>query len=255
MRRVWYSVLYYISWLLFAVFGVLLSLACVPLLPLAGRPGPARLVRVAMHRLFRLYCWWFRTSGVVQVRWSGAEAALESGCVYIANHPSLLDAVFMIARIPDAICILKPALLRNPAIGAAARVAGFEPGDNLIDLVHRASRAVAAGRALIVFPEGTRTEPGRTPGAFRNGFALIAERARRPVRIITIRCSEGFVPRGRAWWRPATELPCWVHYEVGPLLQPADYPSASAFGRACEQELRAALDARTSKAGGLVSTS
>jgi len=69
---------------------------------------------------------------------------------------------------------------------------------------------VAAGRSLLVFPEGTRTQSGTTLGTIKPGYALIATRARAAVQLIVIRASSDLVPRGRPWWKPPGILPAWA---------------------------------------------
>ena len=245
LRRLYLVACYFFSWVLFALVGTLLNLACVPLLPWAGRRGLARRTRAVVSLLFRVWMRWFERSGVVRIRWVGfgEPGAIEPGCVYIANHPCLVDATLLLSRLPDTTCILKPALMRSPAIGACARVACLEPGDNLIDMVHRVSADVARGSSLLVFPEGTRTLPGREPGPFRNGYALVAERAHAPVRIVLIRSSAGLVQRGRAWWKAPALLPGWIEVRLGPRIAAGEHATASALARDAEGRLRAGLAA------------
>jgi len=242
MLRAWYCVTYYLSWTLFGVGGVVLCLCCLPLLPWAGRRGLARWLRRIIRGLFGVYMGWFGATGVVRLRWLGFPQKLPGGRIYIANHPCLLDATFLLSRIPDAVCVLKPALLANPAMGAAARAASYEPGDNMIDLAHRLEPQLAAGSSLLVFSEGTRTTPGEVMGKFRPGFALLALRARVPVQVIYLRCREGCAPKGRPWWRFPKTVPFWVDLEYGPEFQPQAYASAGDLAQAVEQTMRAHLE-------------
>ena len=198
---------YYASWFCFIGVGLLLNLGCMPmlLLPRRERYGPA--VRSVIRALFDLWVRWFHFTGVLHITWPGCDVPLTPGTVYIANHPTLLDATFLLARLPDAICIFKPALMRNPAIGPAAIMAGYSAGDPGVDLVREVAGKIAAGRSLLVFPEGTRTQPGTPLNPLRPGFALMAARAGAPVQLFVLRSSKGLVPRGRPWWRPPDVLP------------------------------------------------
>lgn len=200
---------YFCSWGLFMGVGFVLNLFCVPLLllPRRERYGPA--VRAAIRGLFRLWLWWFHTSRCLQITWRGFAGPLSRGTVYIANHPTLLDATFLLARLPDAVCIFKPSLRRSPAMGPIAMMAGYLPGETGVDLIRAAAEKVAAGCSLLVFPEGTRTETGTALGPLKPGYALIAERARATVQLVVIRAAPDLVPRGRPWSRrPA--LPAWA---------------------------------------------
>ena len=204
----------YVSWLAFGLLGLGLSIACVPGLLLPRRAAREARVRGAIRRLFDLWTRWLYVGGVLRFAWRGFEAPLARGTVYIANHPTLLDATLLLARLPDAVCIIKPKLMRNPAIGPAASLAGYIAGEKGVDLVRDVAARIAAGQSLLVFPEGTRTATGATLGPLKPGFALIADRAHAPVQLISIRASSDMVPRDRAWWLPPSTLPVRMRISV-----------------------------------------
>ena len=191
-----------ISWTLFAAVGVTLNLICAPLLlsPRRERHGPA--VRTAIRRLFRAWCAWLHATRLIYVRFHGfTPAAMAGSAVYIANHPGLLDATFILSQLPDAICIFKPEIIRSPVLGPAALMAEYVSGDNGVDLIRDVAARVAAGRSLLIFPEGTRTAASMDLNPLRPGFAVIAARARVPVRLILVRSPRDLVPKGWSWWR------------------------------------------------------
>lgn len=203
LAQFYYITAYYVSWIWFAVGGLILNGVCAVLLLFPRREKFGGRVRGAIRWLFSWWLKWMHASGVVQVRWHGFEnVPLSTRTVYVANHPTLVDAPFLLARLPDAICIFKPALLRNPFIAPAAILAGYASGDKGVDLIREVAEKIASGRTLLIFPEGTRTEPGTALNALKPGFALIAQRARAPIRMISIRSSPHLVPRGRPWWKP-----------------------------------------------------
>lgn len=201
--QLYYVVAYYLSYLWFGLGGLALNVVCAALLLVPPRERFGKRVRGAIRWLFSWWLKWMHASKVVNVHWHGFEnVTLGIGTVYVANHPSLIDAPFLLAALPDAICIFKPALLRNPFIAPAAILAGYAAGDKGVDLIREAAEKVAAGRTLLIFPEGTRTTPGTALNPLKPGFALIAQRARAPIRLISLRTSPHLVPRGRPWWKP-----------------------------------------------------
>jgi len=199
--------LYYLSWVVFGAVGLLLNLVCIILMILPGRRMFGPTVRATIQRLFEAWLAWLHATQVVNVEWDGFGDVLQSGTVYIANHPSIVDATFILARLPDAVCIFKPALMSNPAIGPAAVMAGYVRGDTGLDLIKAAAEMVAAGQSLLIFPEGSRTAEGTTLGKMKPGFALIADRAKAPVRLMVVRASPGLGARGRPWWPAPAVLP------------------------------------------------
>jgi len=162
----------YVSWVAFAFLGLGLSAACVPGLLLPRRTGREARVRAAIRRLFALWTWWLRVSGVLRFAWRGFEAPLARGTVYIANHPTLVDATLLLARLPDAVCIIKPRLMRNPALGPAARLAGYQN-------VWQATIATldrAANLTRLEFP-GFALTVDYLPGHLRGDRVWVATRA------------------------------------------------------------------------------
>jgi 1-acyl-sn-glycerol-3-phosphate acyltransferase len=228
IRRAYFVAAYYASWAVFGGVGVLLNLVCLPLLLWPKREtGGARMRRV-IRWLFDFWVRWQQATGVVRIAWHGFEQPLAPGAVFIANHPTLVDATFILARLPDTICIFKPALLHNPAVGPVAILAGYVGGVPGVDLVREVAAKIAAGQSLLIFPEGTRTAPGCTLNPLRPGFALIASRAQAPVQLFRITSSPGLAQKGRSWWRPPAELPGWVtitrdrRWEYDPARSPTE---------------------------------
>lgn len=220
MKRAWYGFLYYISWAFFGGLGLLLNLVCLPLLLLPKSRQRAACIRRLIQWLFGFWLRWLHACGVVDVRWRGFEGRpLAGGTVFVANHPTLVDATVLLARLPDAVCVFKPSLLRNPVIGPAARVSGYIAGQQGVDTVRAAAEALKRGCSLLVFPEGTRTEPGRSLNPLKPGFALIARRAQAPIQVILLRASPDLVPRGRSWWK-LPPLPGWIEATLDQHILP-----------------------------------
>lgn len=216
VMRVGYVGAYYLSWLMFGFVGLLLNMACLPLLLFRQqREKWGRPMRAIIRALFDFFMRWFHACGALRITWHGLEPPLATGTVYVANHPTLIDATFILSRLPDAICIFKPRLMRNPAIGPAAIMAGYAPGETGVNEMRAVAAQVAAGRSLLIFPEGTRTGADALLGPLNAGFALIASRARAPVQTIIIRTTPDLVPRGRSWWRPPDCLPARAELSLG----------------------------------------
>jgi len=212
--RAYYVTVYYLSWFFFGLVGLGLNIACIFLLLLPHRHARGIGVRAAIRLLFDLWLKWFHACGVVRVRWHGFDEPLNPGIVYVANHPMLIDATLLLARLPDAVCIFKPSLMHNPALGPAAIMAEYVSGDAGVDVIRAAAEKVAAGCSLLIFPEGTRTAPGQSPAPFKPGFALIAAQAKAPVQLIVIRSTPELTARGRPWWKVPSIMPARVEINL-----------------------------------------
>lgn len=212
---------YYLSFFIFGTGGALLSLFCLLLAWLPDTPRVERFFQRLIHRHFAIWIWWLRQTRLFTFHYQGFEQlAPGRGLVLVANHPGLTDITYLLARIPDAVCIFKPAIRRNPVLGAAARAAGYLANDGGLDLIRAASAKVAAGHTLIVFPEGTRTREGLL-NPFKPGFAFIAQRARVPIQAICITCDSNLLIKGRAWWK-MSRLPAHTTISVGKRFPPPD---------------------------------
>lgn len=229
------------SWFVFGLVGIALNLVCSLLLLLPGRERLGPPVRLLINRLFRSWAAWLHFTRLVYLEWEDfSPATLAGPAVYIANHPGLLDATFLLGRLPDTICIFKHALIRNPALGPAAIMAGYGAGDKGADLIREVAARVAAGRSLLVFPEGTRTSAHEKIGLLKPGFALIAARAGVPVRLIAIDAPRTFLPRGQPWWR-VPPMPARITLTLIGELHPTPHERAADLAARAQALLAAAL--------------
>lgn len=243
LLRVYHYVGYAFSWSMFAGVGLLLNLACAVLLLAPNRARLQPAVRTIIRRLFAAWCAWLHAARLVCVSFHGFTPDDTAGpAVYIANHPSLLDATFLLSRLPNTICIFKPAIMRNPVLGPAALMAGYASGDAGVDLIRDVAARVAGGQSLLVFPEGTRTVPGSKLNPFKPGFALIAARAHVPVRLIGIRAARDLLPKGWPYLRPPS-FPTYVDVTFLGEIELLPGESATELTARATRQLSAALAA------------
>lgn len=149
----------------------------------------------------------------------GALDALRGGppVILAPNHPTSLDAIFFLARHPDLACILKPALLNNPFLGAGARLAGFIRSDPPLRMIKEAVAELERGALVLLFPEGTRTT--RHPvDALTGSVAVIARRAQAPIQVAFIETDSAYLGKGWPLWK-APRLPIRYRVRLGRRLE------------------------------------
>jgi 1-acyl-sn-glycerol-3-phosphate acyltransferase len=138
--------------------------------------------------------------------------------IVAANHPSLLDAVMIVSRLPNAVCVMKASLLDNILFGAAARLARYIRNDAPLEMILHAREELRHGAQLVIFPEGTRTV--RFPvNACQSAVGLISSRAGVPVQTLLIEFSTPYL--GKSWplfLRP--ELPLSFRIRLGRRFPP-----------------------------------
>lgn len=191
-----------LSFVVFGVGGLLLRVVVFPALNLLVRQPERRVVaaRTVIRRAFRAYVDLMRLLGVLRYEISGLEKLERGGLLILANHPTLIDTVFLMAFVRNADCIVKGALWDNPFTGGPVRAAGYIRNDGGAALVDECIASLARGNNLIVFPEGTRT-PGNGVISMKRGAANIAVRGARDMTPVLIRCEPLTLGKGEKWWR------------------------------------------------------
>lgn len=227
LRTTWLAFAYYLSWLFFGLGACALYFVFTPLLLVGNREWLSPLARRCSALLIKLWLFWFQISGVMRVTWRGFDVELKPGTVFVANHPSLVDAPLLLSKLPGTFCIFKSALLRNFFVGPMAVLSGYLPGDSSVDTIRKAARKVAQGQSLLIFPEGTRTSSSGQLNPLKPGFALIAQVANAPVQIIRVRCSLNVASKNQDWWR-LPPLPAWYEFSMDERLvvDPTSSPSS-----------------------------
>jgi len=151
---------------------------------------------------------------------SGEEHLPKTGPALIASqHQSAYDTLIWMILLPRPAYVLKKELQRIPLFGPLTGLGGMIAIDRdagpaaLRSLVRQTAAAVADGRQIVIFPEGTRTMPGEwrplQPGiaamAAATGFAVIP--------VVT--------DSGLRWGKRAfRKLPGPIHMTVLPPIPP-----------------------------------
>jgi 1-acyl-sn-glycerol-3-phosphate acyltransferase len=206
----------------FAVFGIgALCIALVAFPLLRWLPGDSerraqRLVQVS----FQLWVWFATGIGLIRVRWCGDERLdRRPPCVIVANHPTLIDVVLLISRLPQADCVVKDAAWRNPVLRGVVSGAGYIRNDAAGTFLDACVSRVRRGRWLVLFPEGTRS-PTLSLGRFQRGAAHVALRAGVPLLPIVITCDPPTLRKGERWYQ-VPDRTAQFTLQVGEPISPA----------------------------------
>jgi 1-acyl-sn-glycerol-3-phosphate acyltransferase len=140
------------------------------------------------------------------------------GLIVAANHPTMLDALVLVARLPRGVCIMKADLMRNPFLGTGARLARYIRNDSTRGMIRCAEACLREGGQLVMFPEGTRTV--RQPiNRFRPGITAIAQRAGVPIQTVVIETDSLYLRKGWPIWR-APAFPVVLRVRLGARFAP-----------------------------------
>jgi 1-acyl-sn-glycerol-3-phosphate acyltransferase len=178
--------------------------------PLARR----RRIQRVVARAFRWFLRMLEVTTLYRSAYSEADAAplRDLGPVMlVANHPTLLDVTVILARTPEACCLVKNSLMNNPLVGRLLRACGHvAAGDGTLEAGLEVLEAMRArlhdGFSVLIFPEGTRS-PEDGLHKFRRGAFVIAQRAGVPVVPLFLRCDPPALGKGTPVWRHPRRCP------------------------------------------------
>ena len=220
LRHLYYPIVYYILLVVFAVSCLLWGVLAALLFPFL----PRQLRQTVGQRLimagFRYFIALMRASGVMCCDLGAIDSLRNDGPLIIApNHPTLLDVMLVVSRLPRVVCTAKARLLNNPIFGASARLAGYIRNDAPVHLIRESIRQLRDGRQLLIFPEGTRSR-GATVGALKGGFAFIAQHAAVPIQVVFIDGNSRFLGKGWSLLR-VPDFPLTYRVRLGPSIKVA----------------------------------
>ena len=188
----------------FAVFGVgALGLGGIifPILLLIYR-SPAKqraILSQCVHISWRFFVWLMSSMRLISVRGDIKELKSVRGRIIVANHPSLIDVVILIAYIPHSVCVVKRSLFHNPFVKKVIQRIYLSNDMDVDDFVAHATEFLKSGYNIIIFPEGTRTVPGRKVHLHR-GFAYLHLASTAPILPIHIENAPRILGKHQPWY-------------------------------------------------------
>jgi 1-acyl-sn-glycerol-3-phosphate acyltransferase len=215
-----------VAFLVFGLGVLVISVLALPLLQMVSwrRSATQGRLQALIHHSFRLFAWFMTTMGLIRVTWSGRERLRERPILVVANHPTLIDVVLLVAAMPQAHCIVKTAAQRNPLFRRVVKAAGYIPNDRPDALIAAGTECLRQGRSLLLFPEGTRSPAGRL-WKFHRGAARIALRSGSDLVPVIITCAPPILMKGQRWY----DMPsCAAHFTltVQDRIRVREHPAA-----------------------------
>ncbi len=186
--------------------------------------------------------WWFNVCIGVKVYAEGLENIPDTPCVVISKHQSPWETMYLLPHFNPLTVILKKELLRIPFFGAGLKslnpiaIDRSSPKEALKQVLNIGQERLADGYSVLVFPEGTRIEPGKVGNYARSGTALsiaanvptilVAHNAgycwpaRKFLKLpgtIQVKFSEPVYPEGKTSKQFIEEAKTWIENEVAKM--------------------------------------
>ncbi|MCC7006035.1 MAG: 1-acyl-sn-glycerol-3-phosphate acyltransferase [Ottowia sp.] len=198
-----------ICFALFGLGGIILSVFVFPVLNALPKKSAidnkhlsrgASYARWIIHRSFKLLIQLMQYLGIMRCEIIGEHILKECRhTLVLANHPTLLDVVALISFMPAASCVVKQALWKNLFVGLAVRTANYISNAQPEQLIDDCTHDLIQGNALIIFPEGTRSQP-KNPLHFLRGAAAVALRSGVPILPVLIDCTPSTLTKQTKWY-------------------------------------------------------
>lgn len=169
------------------LFAILFYLATAAFLVLASPLllGPRAWAMVALRAHARTSLWLLEHVVGTRMEVRGRDRLPDGPLLVAAKHQSAWDTFALTLLFHDPALVMKAELMRIPLYGWFSRKFGMIPirreaGPSALREMLREARArAAAGRQVLIFPEGTRRPPGAPPD-YKPGLALLYEALRLP---------------------------------------------------------------------------
>jgi 1-acyl-sn-glycerol-3-phosphate acyltransferase len=153
-----------------------------------------------VHYSFYFFIGLMHRLGIMTYSIKGLEKLNKPGQLIIANHPTLIDIVFLISRIPLASCIVKEKLWHNPFTKGSVINAGYISNGYAEKMIEESVSYLQAGGTMIIFPEGTRSVAG-VEYKFQRSAARIGLLANTRVTPVIIHCSPSTLTKAEKWYQ------------------------------------------------------
>lgn len=192
LRSILFATAFYGTTTLFLLIGSPLLLA------------PRRFAMAGL-RLHAVTCLWLlKVICKTRVEVRGRERLPAGACLVAAKHQSTWETFALVPMLTDPTIVLKAELLWLPLYGAFCRkfehiaIARERAGIALKQLVADAQSRVAEGRQILIFPEGSRRNPGDEPD-YKSGVVALYESI--DVACVPLALNSGMFWARRSLWR------------------------------------------------------
>jgi long-chain acyl-CoA synthetase len=156
-------------------------------------------------------------------RGRGEKNIPESPCIFVANHQSFFDGLFLASLLKFKLMrktyfYAKEKHIRNPFVKFLAHrnnIIIMDLNHNLKESIQKMAEVLRKNRNLIIFPEGTRTRDGRM-GDFKKTFAILSRELNVPVVPVSINGAFEALPRGSFFPKPFKKIRVEFHQPVYP---------------------------------------
>jgi len=208
-----------LSFSVFGIGGLLMGLFLFPTMFIFIRDPVSRqrVSRTVIGKVFGAFIWFMTSLKVISYTIQGREKIIvRRRQLIIANHPSLIDVVFLVWLFPQADCVIKEAVTKNPFMRSTVAAANYLSNSSPEKLLEDCTGRLASGEQLILFPEGTRSERGQALD-FKLGAAAVAVRSDAVIQPIVFHCHPPSLGKHEPWYKVPEVRSLWTIRVMEPM--------------------------------------
>ncbi|HEY2685325.1 MAG TPA: lysophospholipid acyltransferase family protein [Steroidobacteraceae bacterium] len=219
LRTVYEYFALYSSLSLLGIICLTWSVFAIPLYFILPERLGTKVGRAGITYGFRIYAWSLSITGTYRLDITAIDALRGGPPVILApNHPALIDALLILTRHPNLVCVMKSQLMNNIFLGSGSRLARYVRNDSSRQMVKESVTHLKRGGVLLLFPEGTRTRQFPI-NPLVGSVGLIAKHAQVPIQTLIIETDSPFLSKGWPLFkRPA--LPIVYRVRLGRRFEP-----------------------------------
>lgn len=201
MKRFLRSFLSGFCFAIFGIGGIITGTIFVPfVLMFCKKNTQKRVLSNTIHYLWKFFVWAMCMLKLIDIKTENEKELKQlQGNIIIANHPSLIDVVILVSKIPHSICVVKGALFKNIFIKSLIRRVYLSNSMSPEDFMRQATQDLNDGYNIIIFPEGTRTQKNK-PIHFHRGFAYLQIYSGHNIQPIHIQNTPHILGKGSVWY-------------------------------------------------------
>lgn len=153
-------------------------------------------------------------------------------CIVASKHQSFLDIIILTRALPKPAFVMKKSLRWTPVLGVYAERLGSiaidrSSGGQAVQAMLKGASQQAAGRQIIIFPQGTRLHPAKEL-PYRPGVLKLYHQLQQPIQMVAL---------NTGWFWPRTGLrrtPGVVVVEFLGTIPAGGQPDVAAFAEPIE---------------------
>lgn len=201
MIKIIRSIFCIFCFMVFGLGGLLVGSAVFPIILLVYKSEKQRKIFVnTIHITWRAFVWLMCALRLISIKCIDCDKLKHlQGTIIIANHPSLIDVVILVSKIPNSVCVVKESLFQNIFMRKVIRKIYLSNTMSPDEFITRGTEILAKGYNIVIFPEGTRTIPNK-PIRLHRGFAHLQMATGADILPVKITNAPPVLGKTQKWW-------------------------------------------------------